>query len=518
MFSIPFSESRLLKILTFFVVLFSFSLNSFSQCPVIEKRNNGNGNASQCLTSWDGDNCPAGYTFKTGDFSFTTGSTTANYSVLRVLRNGLLIQEGNQLRNGNTAVWFGGYNGTTKDLCFYGTSNSSPIPPAANYTFYFQNLSTNAVLSPCSYVVTEQNGTSGVSNFSSGTISSDQTICTGSTPATLTGSVTTGCTGQVTYQWQASTLTATDGYVNASGASASQNYSPGTLTQTTYFQRLATCPDGGGITSNSNYIVITVNSAGTISPSTGYSWNASTTSPTFTVSGATAGGIGTWTSSNTNVATIGSTSGILSAVAAGSTTIMYSLLSGGITCTTTRAVTITDIGGVLPVNWQSVTAEKLSARVLVRWVTATEQNTRDFEVQFSTNAIDWLPIGTMPAAGRSEVAKEYSLLHKNPQKGGISNFYRILQRDLDGKVSYSKIVSIIMDAPGPDVMIFPNPASEILTLFIAEPQTLRLVNTSGANVWQAALTSGRHQVSVSHLPSGVYFLLTTNGPQRVVIQ
>ncbi|MBM3915346.1 MAG: hypothetical protein FJ348_04805 [Sphingomonadales bacterium] len=106
------------------------------------------------------------------------------------------------------------------------------------------------------------------------------------------------------------------------------------LTQTTYFQRLATC-SGDGVTANSNFITVTVTSAGTISPSAGYSWNASTTSPTFTVTGATSGGTGTWSSSDPAVATIGSSSGIVSGVAAGTTTITYSLFAGGITCTTT---------------------------------------------------------------------------------------------------------------------------------------------------------------------------------------
>jgi len=436
---------------------------------------------------------------------------------LKVLRNGIVIQEGNQLRNDNTSVWFGGYNGATKDLCFYGTSNNAPIPPAANYTFYFKNLSTNALLSPCSYVVTTQNGTNGVSNFNAGSISSSETVCSGNAPTTLTGTSSAGCTGIVSYQWQASTLTETNGYSDISGATL-QNFSPGTLTQTTYFQRLSSCPDGGGITSNSNVVTITVISAGTISPSAGYSWNASTTSPTFTVTGATSGGTGTWSSSDPAVATIGSSSGIVSGVAAGTTTITYSLFAGGITCTTTRAITITNNNGVLPVTWKSVVAEKLSDRVLVRWTTATELNTRDFEVQFSTNAIDWQPIGKVPAAGKSESPKDYSLIHQTPQKGGINNFYRILQSDLDGKSSFSKIVSIIMDAPGPEVMVFPNPASHTITLFVAESQLLRLVTTSGATVWQANLPGGRHQIPVSHLAKGVYLLLTNKGPQRIIIQ
>jgi hypothetical protein len=496
-------------------VLFIFN-GVYAQCPVIDSRNNGNGQSTDCYEVWDNPNRPPTFTFKTGDFKFSTVGTSLR--TLRVLRNGLVIQEGNQLLNGNTNVWFGGFNGDANKqrLCFYGTENNSPIPPAANYTFYFENASTGAALSPCSYIVTTSNGVAGVSNFLPGTISADQTICSSSSPSTIVGTTTSNCTGTVTYQWQASTLTSTDGYLNAPGSSTSQSYSPGTLTQTTYFQRLATC-SSDGVTANSNVITITVNSAGTISPSAGYTWNAQTVSPTFSVTGATSG-VGTWTSSNPSVATIGSSSGVVTAVTGGTSIITYSLFAGGITCTTTRSITITDNNGVLPVTWKSVSAEKLSDRVLVRWSTAAELNTRDFEVQFSTNAADWQPIGRVAAAGKSESPRDYSLLHQSPQKGGVNNFYRILQRDLDGAFSYSKIVSIIMDAPGPDVMIFPNPASNLLTVYIAESQKLRLINSSGATVWQAALSAGRHQIAVSHYQKGVYFLMTNNGPQKVVIQ
>ena len=504
------------RFLITFASTFFLAYGAYSQCPVIESRNNGNGQSTECYTVWDNPNRAPGYTVKTGDFKFSTAGTSLR--TLKVLRNGVVIQQGSQLLNGNTNVWFGGFNGdvSKQRLCFYGTASNSPIPPAANYTFYFENSSTGAALAPCSYIVTTSNGVAGVSNFLPGTISADQSICSSTSPSEITGTTTSNCAGTVTYQWQASTLTSTDGFLNAAGTSTSQNYSPGTLTQTTYFQRLATC-SADGVTANSNVVTITVNSAGTISPSEGYSWNAQTVSPTFTVTGATSG-VGTWTSSNPGVATIGSSSGVVTAVAAGTSVITYSLFAGGITCTTTRNITITGTPGALPVTWKTVVAEKLSDRVLIRWTTAAELNTRDFEVQFSTNATDWHPVGTIPAAGKSESPRDYSFLHQSPQKGGIHNFYRILQRDLDGTSSYSKIVSIIMDTPGPDLMIFPNPASHILTLYVAESQSMRLVNTSGATVWQAKLPAGRHQLTVSHLSKGVYLMVTNQGPKRVVIQ
>jgi gliding motility-associated-like protein len=90
--------------------------------------------------------------------------------------------------------------------------------------------------------------------LSGGTIATAQTICSGSTPATITSSAAaSGGTGATTYQWQSSP----DGvnWTNIPGATGA-TYSPASLSTTTYYRRVAsnTC---GSV--NSNSIIITVN-------------------------------------------------------------------------------------------------------------------------------------------------------------------------------------------------------------------------------------------------------------------
>lgn len=175
-------------------------------------------------------------------------------------------------------------------------------------------------------------------------------------------------------------------------------------------------------------------------------------------------------------------------------------------------------GLTLPVTWQSFTATKKPTTVELNWSTASEQNTKDFEVQYSTNTQDWSVLGTVVAAGNSSTTKEYNFTHNSPLKGSIYNYYRIKQNDLDGKYSYSKIVSIVYNEPGPEVQVYPNPVKDIITIYLAESQQLRLVNMAGATVWQGNMAAGRNQLSISHLPKGTYMLLTLKGPQRILIQ
>lgn len=102
---------------------------------------------------------------------------------------------------------------------------------------------------------------------SGGSISSNQTICSGQTPNTLNNiSLPSGQIGNAAleYQWQSSTDNAT--FVDISGANAT-SYSPGSLSSTTYYRRLSRMgcmTDWTGATA-SNTITITVNT--TSSPS-----------------------------------------------------------------------------------------------------------------------------------------------------------------------------------------------------------------------------------------------------------
>ncbi|MBF9253903.1 gliding motility-associated C-terminal domain-containing protein [Pontibacter sp. 172403-2] len=76
------------------------------------------------------------------------------------------------------------------------------------------------------------------------TVTASQTICSGSTPATLSGTTPAGGSGTLTYQWEKSedgvNFTSIAGAINAA-------YTPGTLTTTTWYRRRVkgenTCPE-----------------------------------------------------------------------------------------------------------------------------------------------------------------------------------------------------------------------------------------------------------------------------------
>ncbi len=88
------------------------------------------------------------------------------------------------------------------------------------------------------------------------TISSSQTICSGTAPAAFTGSLPTGGSSSYVYLWESSTTSASSGFATAAGTSNGQNYTAGTLTQNTWYRRTVT---SGGCSSSTAAIQITIN-------------------------------------------------------------------------------------------------------------------------------------------------------------------------------------------------------------------------------------------------------------------
>ncbi len=132
-------------------------------------------------------------------------------------------------------------------------------PPALTVSTYFRRAAVNGsrVAYSNSVLVTVRSGGGDDGGggtfpilFSPGSITGDQTIASGETPATITGGPAKG--GSVLYQWQKSVDNST--WTNISRAT-STSYSPGPLTVTTYFRRRAS---RGLETGYSNTVKITV--------------------------------------------------------------------------------------------------------------------------------------------------------------------------------------------------------------------------------------------------------------------
>ncbi|SMO89501.1 Por secretion system C-terminal sorting domain-containing protein [Saccharicrinis carchari] len=115
-------------------------------------------------------------------------------------------------------------------------------------TTYFKRITNNT----CGSVESNMVKVTVYKQLAPGVIGTDQTICYGSAPIRLKGTVPTGGDGTYTYQWQKSLNG--NSFNNISGATSSV-YQPAQLTQTTYFKRIA---DDGCNSAVSNTVTIIV--------------------------------------------------------------------------------------------------------------------------------------------------------------------------------------------------------------------------------------------------------------------
>lgn len=171
----------------------------------------------------------------------------------------------------------------------------------------------------------------------------------------------------------------------------------------------------------------------------------------------------------------------------------------------------------LPVRWLRFTASKQGNIVELAWSTATEENTKDYVVQRSADGRTWNNLGTVAAAGYSSVVQQYSLVDRQPLSD--ANYYRILQRDLNGREVFSKAVMVNLSNPQTLLRLYPNPVvNGQLTVKLEKNARVELYNAVGVLVLQKQLTAGNHQLLLSHLPKGVYTIKAAEATQVLVLQ
>lgn len=168
-------------------------------------------------------------------------------------------------------------------------------------------------------------------------------------------------------------------------------------------------------------------------------------------------------------------------------------------------ISLMNVVSTLPVRWDDFKATKNLSNVQLDWATTFEQNTSNFIIQHSYQENDWQTIGNVKAAGNSDIKQSYSFIHNYPTNG--VNNYRIIQVDLDGKRSISKIVSIKIQSIS-YLNISPNPVvSNTLNVRTNETLNIEIIDLSGKTLMTGkTLVPGVNSIDISKFGKGMYFI------------
>lgn len=171
----------------------------------------------------------------------------------------------------------------------------------------------------------------------------------------------------------------------------------------------------------------------------------------------------------------------------------------------------------LPLKWGNFSGHEYNNTIILNWETLQEENTKEFIIEQSTNGIDWTNIGKVNASYQSTTVKKYSFIHTTPAVG--QNLYRIDQRDIDDKKSYSKTITINCKSKNEYLRLYSNPVTNMELCFtLSNSGTVRLYNETGTLIIEKACLTGDNKLAVSNIPKGVYFLKVNNTVQEFIIQ
>jgi hypothetical protein len=173
------------------------------------------------------------------------------------------------------------------------------------------------------------------------------------------------------------------------------------------------------------------------------------------------------------------------------------------------------VATTLPASQLSLSGTSGGAVNHLTWQTPAEVNTSRFDIQYSTDDISFVTVGSKAAGGNTSSASNYSADH-TPSPSGTVYYYRLKLFYTDGSYKYSNTITLKPAiATSFSVVVKPNPFTSTLYLATSSPRqqtaTIRLFDVQGRVVYQENVTIpfGYNTITVgglSGLSAGVYMI------------
>jgi hypothetical protein len=184
----------------------------------------------------------------------------------------------------------------------------------------------------------------------------------------------------------------------------------------------------------------------------------------------------------------------------------------------------------LPVTLISFTAKQTpDNKVSLGWVTSSESLNKGFRIERQAGnengkfeQIGF--VGSKAKNGNSQSSLTYNFIDAAP-KVGVSSFYRLVQEDLDGKLTYNDVRVVKLNGQGVS-MVFPNPSNGSVNISRnadGKKMNVQVIDLSGKIIRQANnITDANYRLNIPQ--SGVYTIKMISpetgeqSTQRIVVQ
>ncbi|MFK7807580.1 MAG: T9SS type A sorting domain-containing protein [Saprospiraceae bacterium] len=167
----------------------------------------------------------------------------------------------------------------------------------------------------------------------------------------------------------------------------------------------------------------------------------------------------------------------------------------------------------LPVELVRFDAYLDQDKVVIEWLTATEENNDYFEVQHSSDGRNFQPLAKVRGMGTTDLTQHYQYVDTKPSRG--NNYYRLKQVDFDGKFEILDINVVKLQSLDA-VSVYPSQVFDVITLELSEVSSedidIEIFSSAGILMKKGVLKTNEYKISfeVSELPSGPYFIRYVN--------
>lgn len=161
----------------------------------------------------------------------------------------------------------------------------------------------------------------------------------------------------------------------------------------------------------------------------------------------------------------------------------------------------------LPVTWVSFDAAVIEPKVNLSWSTGSENGSKEFIIERSTDGNDFSAVGTVPAQGHSNGLTTYSFQDEHPLTG--ITYYRLKQIDLNGAFAYSVMKTVTRQSTQVTYAIYPNPSAvnTDLTVELSEEADVEVYDNANVLILQQHLAKGKGTLNTAdkQLKAGMYY-------------
>ncbi|MEO5990698.1 MAG: T9SS type A sorting domain-containing protein, partial [Ferruginibacter sp.] len=154
----------------------------------------------------------------------------------------------------------------------------------------------------------------------------------------------------------------------------------------------------------------------------------------------------------------------------------------------------------LPLSWLGVQAQWVNSHeAKVSWKVSQQENVRSYTVQYSSDGRNFTDVCNVNATASTNYNCIVSRYNIN------KNYYRVMQTDIDGKTTFSKI--ILLQTPKKSALsVYPNPAKDVIYIAGLTDSSEVIIFDSASKITNHFITVSNTQgIDVSKLAKGIYF-------------